>query len=81
MKGFDWKSLSCDAAAGRYTHTFYAHQSAFHSLPATANSANSAILRRRLNKPAGVFRPLALFFFHVFALDLTHVPRLVQKWG
>jgi hypothetical protein len=44
-----------DAAAGRYTHTIYTHQSAYHSLPATANSANSAILRQRSGKPgAGI---------------------------
>ena len=53
-----------DAAAGRYTHTIYAHQSAYHSLPATANSANSAILRRRLNKPVGPVCALV----HSFAL-------------
>ena len=45
-----------DAAAGRYTHTLYAHQSAYHSLPATANSAHSAILRRRWNKPSAGIR-------------------------
>jgi len=36
-----------DAATGRYKHTMYAHQSAYHSIPATVNEANSAILRKR----------------------------------
>ncbi len=36
-----------DAGAGVYRHTAYAHQSAYHGLSATINSANSAILRRR----------------------------------
>ena len=36
-----------DAATGRYRHTMYAHQSAYHSIPATVNEANSAILRKR----------------------------------
>ena len=43
-----------DAATGRYKHTMYAHQSAYQSLPATLNSVNTAILRRRWGKPTAV---------------------------
>ena len=36
-----------DASTGKYLHTMYAHQSAYHSVPATVNEANSAILKKR----------------------------------
>jgi ABC-type multidrug transport system ATPase subunit len=50
------RNIGCDAihieqytnaASSVYTHTVYAHQSAYHSIPATLNEINSAILRRR----------------------------------
>ena len=60
----DQKTVFCDAmrvesydvgASGTYAHALYAHQTAHHSLWATSQSANAAILRQRLNDDAADF--------------------------
>ena len=43
---------SYDGVAGRYQHTVYAHQTSYHGLYASVNTANSAILRRRASNPS-----------------------------